>query len=241
MKKYSLNKRIHIAKKPCSTKLFLKDKNFIEKMIEEKKKENENFENYSSAIRYYVHIGIDAENDGDKLTHTFKDRVVFRAFGSMFTGMLKPLLNKIGVVQSLLENLIAQNKTDFSYNQSQFIKITDRIKADVEEVQGSDQSGNPSNPKMDQYILRNLLTMRIFTYLMILGIKADPFPDRLWIDAITITDENLAKISMERFAAMNPIQFDREVKILAEAIFIDLKKKRKLQAGLEENIINPYL
>lgn len=210
-------------------------------MIEEKKKDNENFENYSAAIRYYVHIGIDAENDGDKLTHTFKDRVVARAFGSMFAGLLKPLLNKIGVVQSLLENLTAQTKKDFSYNQTQFTKIIDQMSADVATALTKQNLIEDNNQNYDRHLLKNLLVMRVLTYVMLLGVKARNYNNKFWIDTIAFTEKKLSNISIDKFAAMEPDEFDQEVKILTRYVYNELQKESDLQSQLNENIINPDL
>lgn len=159
----------------------------------------------------------------------------------MFAGLLKPLLNKTGVVQSLLEDLTAQTKEDFSYNQTQFTKIIDQMSADVETARTKQNLIEDNNQNYDRYILKNLLIMRVLTYVMMLGVKGEKFNDRLWIDTITFTEKKLSSISVDKFAAMEPDEFDQEVKILTRYVYNELQKEDDIQAQLNENTINPDL
>ena len=76
--------------------------------------------------------------------------------------------------------------------------------------------------------------MRVYSYIMLLGIRTRDFPNNLWRVLIKITDEKLGSIPVETFANFKQNELEHEIKILTEAIFSEVQRKLVDKSQKEE-------
>lgn len=215
-----------ISKKTSYTKLFVKDMNYIIKMVDENSKNDKIYVDKSSAIRHYVKVGIAAEHKSDGMLDLFDSNIVRRSQRNAVREELKPLANTIKNLTDEIKDLREHNESifgDISNQITAFQTAVSKSFEDIIETHNNDRT-------FDIESLRNIFVMRSIIYVFLLGIqtgKVLPGKDNLkrWNAIIGLAHKKANKLSIQELKNFNSEEKEKSiVQRIANELFEETQK-----------------
>ena len=217
-----MEKAKKISKETTATRLFSKDSDHIKKLVRKNRFTDKRFENNSAAIRYYVELGIAAENSAEypvKNTDKNLDREIINSEQEdVVREDLIPLTNTVENLFGAIKILGANQAEYFTNSATQLSRIETHLERGIKEISRQlitslesiyaqfDQSEKTGNET-----LRNLIVLRSVFYIFLLGHKTgkiEPGRENIgkWNQVIKLAHEKANGLSI------------KEVKMLSSAV-----------------------
>lgn len=208
-------RRKTISKKSVYTKLYTDDLKFINNEVQEHKDKDKNFINNSAAVRHYVHVGIVAEMQTDRLINTLDNKVVRQSQKNAVRDELKPLAANIENLENTITELMEKNGLYFNEIMRSSRVIENLLDQKLENVLKSlvdllSESREIKNTVRES--LRNIIILRTVFYLFLIGYRTDRIINgvenqKVWISIVKLahakanelTDEELHLIDINKF------------------------------------------
>ena len=227
-----MEKNKKISRETNATKLFADDLNHVKKIVKKNRYTDKRFESHSSAIRYYVELGIRAENSSDSMANNLDQAVINLSAADA-------LRKEISRLNEIIENLSATMKTLSANQTDYFADSTEKLRSietslanDLREISSQlarDSEGVSKRlertEKTDSATLHNLIVLRSVFYVFLLGYRTDkikPGKDNLqkWGKLIDVAHREANRLSVKEIkAATGGVVESAVIREMATAIF----------------------
>lgn len=198
-----------ISKEPAGTKLFLKDSEHIKKLVKKYRYTDKRFESSSAAIRYYVELGIAAENPVENSAEDLKHKIVLSSQKNIVDEQLVPLTEAIEILFERMK-IFDKNQTDyFTDSATHLNRIEAHLERGIKDISRqllvtsleSIYAQFDGSGKIGEETLRNLIVLRTVFYVFLLGHKTgktESVKENIvkWSRMINLAHEKANELSM---------------------------------------------
>jgi len=157
------------------TRLFQKDNLFVEKKVRELRYDDKRFESNAAAIRYYVHVGIAAE-DRVKAANSLDDQIIKASQKEVVVDSLMPLKKSIDGLINAMERFEEKQTNHFVSQSRETDVLARRIEGGfaalskyLTENVGAISERLKTIVKTNSDTLRGIVMLRSMIYVMLLG------------------------------------------------------------------------
>lgn len=232
-----MEKTKKISNETAATKLFSEDYQHIKKLVKKKRFTDKRFESNSAAIRYYVELGIAAENPVEDEGKNLDQEVINFSQRDALRDELIPLTvaleNLFGAVKTL-----SVNQADYFSNSAAHLhRIEAHLERGIKEISRqlvtsleSIYSQLDENGKTGDETLRHLIVLRSIFYIFLLGYqtgKIEPGTDNLekWNSIIDLAHKKANELSLDEVKSLTAENAESKVvQRMANEIFEATRK-----------------
>lgn len=204
-----------ISKEPAVTRLFSKDSEHIKKLVKKNRYTDKRFDSSSSAIRYYVELGIAAENPVENSAEDLKHRIIRSSQKNIIGEQLVPLTEAIEILFERMK-IFDKNQADYFTNSATHLnRIEAHLERGVKEISRQFITSLESiyaqldgSGKTGDETLRNLIVLRSVFYIFLIGHKTgkiEPGKENLvkWNRMINLAHEKANELSIKEVKMLN--------------------------------------
>lgn len=227
-----MEKNKKISRETNATKLFADDLNHVKKIVKKNRYTDKRFESHSSTIRYYVELGIQAENSSDSGANNL-DRAVINSTATDALRVEVLQLNEIIENLSATVKTLSANQTDyFACSTKKLQSLEASLANNLSEVSSqlnSDSEGIVKRldrtEKTDSAMLHNLIVLRSVFYIFLLGYQTEkikPGKDNLnkWGKLIEVAHQQANRLSIDEIKASASEELESAmIREMAKTIF----------------------
>ena len=221
---------LKISKVNLPSRLFEKDTNHIRRKVKEAGIKDTRFKDNSSAIRYYVRLGIAAETRTET-ANNLDDRIIKSSQKEVVTKTLLPVKNSIDELITAMQNFGRQQTEHFTEARKQNEFLATRIEA-LNELCSKQFAGIiyelMNSGSIIYESLRNTIILRSILYVFLFGYKTERFEpdDRIARQKVIafahqkageLTDQELERIAGGELET-------KVVETLGKEIFAEIRK-----------------
>lgn len=193
-----------VSKTTNTVKLLVGDKMHIKDLVKEFRLTDKRFENETTAIRYFVHLGITAQTATENLRNSLDNTIVK-------TSIKEAVRMELSFHSAHIENLQNMVKYSVQRNEENFADIARRTEIIETKLDGG---LNDLKSLLNNFIttgeisLRNLIVMRTIIYVYLLGIKTgrlETGDENLgkWTTMITYAHQQANELSLEEIKLLS--------------------------------------
>jgi len=198
-----------ISKEPANTRLFSKDSEHIKKLVKRNRYTDKRFDSSSSAIRYYVELGIAAENPVEDAGKSLDQKVINLSQRDALREELNPLTNAVENLFGAIKTLGVDQADYFTDSATHLNRIEAHLERGIKEISRqlitsleSIYAQLDGSGKTGEETLRNLIVLRSVFYVFLLGHKTgkiEPGKENLvkWNRMINLAHEKANELSMK--------------------------------------------
>ncbi len=201
-----------VSRTTNTVKLLIGDKMHIKQMVKEFKSTDERFKNETNAIRYFVHLGISAQQATENLQNSLDNTIVKNSIKEAVRKEISFHSAHIEKLQTITENLIKENEANFTEIARRTDAIEDLISAEGQTLLKTLNAGflmsedalrtNEHALQTSEHSLRNLIVLRSIFYVFLLGHrtgKIAPGEEDLikWNKIIILAHEKANQLSLK--------------------------------------------
>lgn len=198
-----------------TTKLFPKDEAYIKRMEKKYGADDKRFASSSAAIRYYVGLGIKAENNAVETSETLEKALLRRDQKFIVAEQLLPIVNgfnelcdRIEALNAIQADYFANAEQKFADFESRFGLRTNRDEEQFGTAPESFVEQLSVSDKTSDAALRNLIILRIAFRLFLLEVKAGQIePGRQssaeWIHVIARVQERVRFVPIDEIKTLS--------------------------------------
>ncbi|HLM59636.1 MAG TPA: hypothetical protein VK308_02420 [Pyrinomonadaceae bacterium] len=177
--------------------LYVGDKMHIKEMVKEFKKDDPRFSTESSAIRYYVHLGISTQRTTEDLKGNLDNAIIKKAIETAVRAELKFHSEHIEKLQNIVESFEQTTGGNFADLVKRTTIIEDKLDRGFESVINALKNILTTG----ENALRNLIVLRSILYVFLLGHKTgriEPGKENIikWQRIIKRAHEHANKLSV---------------------------------------------
>ena len=204
-----MDKAKKISKEPAGTKLFSKDSEHIKKMVKKRGVTDKRFDSNSSAIRYYVELGIAAENSPEDAGESLDQMIINSSQKNVLGEELISLTNAVGNLFAAIKTLGVNQADHFTESAAHLNRIEAHLERGIKEISRQLITSLESiytqldrGNKTGDETLRNLIVLRSVFYVFLLGHKMgriEPGKENLvkWDRIISLAHEKANQLSVK--------------------------------------------
>lgn len=173
-----------ISKANTPSRLFAKDETFIKTKVKTFGLIDARFKDNSSAVRYYVALGIAAERRTDA-ANSLDDKIIKGSQKEVITESLLPVKLTLDDLIRAVENLSKQQNEHFTEANRNTDTLINRVEElnDFIKIQIFDLlKGILTSGKITEEALRNIIVLRSILYVFLLGYKTGRFEPMRSVD-----------------------------------------------------------
>lgn len=222
-----------ISNESFPSRLFAKDTLHIKRKVKEAGATDTRFKDKTSAVRYYVQLGISTEKRTNS-ANTLDDKIIIASQKEVVTDSLLPLKHSIDDLITVMQN--------FDHKQSEHFRQSNNwTEALIGRIEALNQSlnvavGNLLNEilrsgKVSDESLRNIIVLRSIHYIFLLGYKTgnfDPNEKISWNEVILFAHKKAQELSITELQHLNEGTYeDTIVKKLAGDIFKEIQRLKR--------------
>lgn len=219
-----------ISKTTIGTRLFTKDEKHINHQVKSLRFINPNFKDNSSALRYYVQLGI-AYEKGTETANTLDDKIIKSSQKEVVRSELDPLKNSIDSLIGIIKEMNQNNDTNFQ----EVLKSQDITNLKLDSI--SDQLTQNLLPllkiitkseRLNLHSLRNIIILRSVLFVFLMAQKTGRIdPDKItdWQKIIKFAHSQAEELSDEELKQIESESFETSVvETLAHKLFNEIKR-----------------
>lgn len=232
-----------ISRTNNTVRLFVKDKMHIKQMVEEFKKTDPRYDNEATAIRYFVHLGISAQQATENLRNSLDNTIVKHSIKQGLQDELKTHTESLDKLVKTVNDLSEKtdiNHRDLAKRQTDVESKLETLTEGVFDAVGLLKLLQSSIGLNSQETLRNVIVLRTILYVFLLGYQTERIlPDKdkknayYWAELIRIAHERANELSINEVQRLSAQDLEANVIVkMAEQIFKEILSMQQPQFKL---------
>jgi hypothetical protein len=198
----------------------------IKQMVKEFKSTDERFKNETNAIRYFVHLGISAQQATENLRNSLDNTIVKNSIKETVRKEISFHSAHIETLESLIEDFTEKTEANFQEIARRTNSIEDQINSTKEIILKSLNYGVSTG----EHALRNLIVLRSIFYVFFLGYRTGritPGKENLttWHRIIELAHKKANELSIKEINLISADVVESVViKQMADEIYKDITR-----------------
>lgn len=221
---------LKISKENLPSRLFEKDSNHVKRKVKESGYADTRFKDKSSAIRYYVHLGI-ATEARTETANTLDDKIIKASQKEVVTDSLLPVKNSIDELISVMQEFKQKQDEHFTEANRKTDTLIRRIEGLNEQINvqlGDILKQIMTTGKVSEESLRNVIVLRSIHYVFLFGYKTgriEPNDNTQWTKLVSFAHRKAQQLSLEELQYLAEGTLNAKiVENLANEMFTSIKE-----------------
>lgn len=217
---------LKISKENLPSRLFEKDSNHVKRKVKESGYADTRFKDKSSAIRYYVHLGIAAETRTET-ANNLDDKIIKASQKEVVTDSLLPVKNSIDDLISVMQEF-DEHFTEANRKTDTLIRRIEGLNEQINVQLGDILKQIITTGKVSEESLRNFIVLRSIHYVFLFGYKTgriEPNDNAQWTKLVSFAHRKAQQLSLEELQHLAEGTLNAKmVENLANEMFTSIKE-----------------